>query len=98
MRICRSGREKVTNEEESGDNDIHVGTDFDLNRSVKTSKEKHDTAYHLFKFVQVRLALEGPQSMGIYWEFERIRWLPILDKPAFISRNNAVVSITILEA
>ena len=29
MRICRSGREKVTKEDESGERVIQVGTDFD---------------------------------------------------------------------
>jgi hypothetical protein len=28
MRICLSGKENVTNDEESGDNVMHVGVDF----------------------------------------------------------------------
>jgi hypothetical protein len=29
MRICRSGKENVTNDDESGESVIHVGVDFD---------------------------------------------------------------------
>jgi hypothetical protein len=29
MRICRSGRENVTKDDESGESVIHVGVDFD---------------------------------------------------------------------
>ena len=45
MRIWRSGRENVTNCEESGDSVIHVGVDFDYRYgwSVLTCVIPHET-------------------------------------------------------
>ena len=34
MRICRSGRENVMKDDESGESEIHVGVDFDWKEPV----------------------------------------------------------------
>lgn len=56
MRTCRSGRENVTNDLESGERVMHVGIDFALRALVRTqffSSQRRHTFLNSYKSVEL---------------------------------------------
>jgi hypothetical protein len=67
MRICRSGKENVINDAESGERVIHVGVDFDwkkkdIRENGPTSEDERTedgvAGAHLLELIQVGLSFE----------------------------------------
>jgi hypothetical protein len=89
IRICRSGRENVTKDDESGESVIHVGVDFDCKRSVggderQLRTERKRTFLNSYKSVTICLALEWPQLGHVGRQLELLARPPVLDKATFI--------------
>jgi len=59
-------------------------------------KAREEHGAHLFKLIQVGLALERPQPGHIVRQFELLVWLPVLDKTTFICGDDAVVPVAVL--
>ncbi len=83
IRICRSGKEKVTKEDESGDNVMQVGVDFDCSMLEKGMRFE-DTATHLFELIQVCIAFVRPYPKNVFGRCKRFYRLPILYETLFI--------------
>lgn len=67
-RICRSGSENVTNEEESGERVIQVGTDLDLIYTISVyDLGDWNLGIYLFELIQISLALVRPEARYVLW-------------------------------
>ena len=71
MRICRSGNEKVTKDEESGDSVIHVGVALAWYTDMRMLRGAFAEKTDLLELVQVRLTLVVPQPVYFLREFKR---------------------------
>jgi hypothetical protein len=96
-RICRSGRENVTKDDESGDSTRHVGVDFDYLSEIRFTVEYKLHDMYLFELVQVCCTFEWPEARDVFGQFEWLQWLPIFNEPTFICRYYGIIAVTILQ-
>ena len=87
----------MTNEDESGESVMHVGVDFDcgIEHLVSFQDEPSRIRTYFFEFVEISFTLKIP-DFGHTGQRKRFHRLPVFNETTFISRDYAVIPVTVL--
>ena len=87
----------MTKDEEFGERTRDVGVLLDLREVSKRAIMRKMLAY-LLEFVEVRFTFVTPLTGNVMWRFKGLRRLPIFNEATFVSGNDRVIDIAILDS